>query len=351
MSKGKRKFIGFRNTNDISEKMAIKSKTPNHELSLSAALRLFVNAKEAENVRPRTIEEYLNHIRYLTDFLKMHLDVAEVLLSMITSENIYAYINHLKNDKIQYEDVWGRNKGIVGLSPTTINIRLRTLRTMCRFWHNENLIEHNPMEHIKNIRQDTDDSVRGFTDSEVRIILESYDVALFSDWRDKILCLLMLDTGLRPTEALELPISSIDFTSLSLEIYANVSKNRRSRIVPVSLEISKMLRALIDETESYFGKQSRVFVSAYGKPISADTFRKRLNRRKKRLGFERLSPNQFRHTFCRNYILNGGDIFTLQRIVGHRDIKTTRKYVQVDFEHVERQHESYSPINKILYRN
>ncbi|MGX2961848.1 tyrosine-type recombinase/integrase [Peribacillus sp. JNUCC 23] len=56
----------------------------------------------------------------------------------------------------------------------------------------------------------------------------------------------------------------------------------------------------------------------------------------------------FRHTFCRNYILNGGDMFTLQKIVDHADIKTTRKYIQMDSEHVRQQHNRYSPAHRVL---
>lgn len=353
MSKKKRKFIEFRALESNSKLLTSDGRKPEHEQSLRSALKMFVNAKEAENVRPRTIEEYYKHIRYFSDFLKIHLDVVEVDLSLFTSENIYAYINYLKNEKERYNGIQGRSKGYIGLSPTTINIRLRTLRTMCRFWHNKKLLEENPMEFIKPLRHDidVDDSVRGFTERELPVILNSFDERRYSEWRDKIICLLMLDTGLRPTEAVELPKESLDFKTLTIEVFADVAKSRRSRIVPMSKDIARLLRDLIKETEAYFGDSNRVFLSSYGDEITASTFRKRLNRKKVAIGFDKLSPNQFRHTFCRSYIMNGGDLFTLQKIVGHQDIKTTRKYVQVDYDHIEQQHHKYSPIKKILYRN
>lgn len=93
MSKKKRKFIEFRALESNSKLLTSDGRKPEHEQSLRSALKMFVNAKEAENVRPRTIEEYYKHIRYFSDFLKIHLDVVEVDLSLFTSENIYAYIN------------------------------------------------------------------------------------------------------------------------------------------------------------------------------------------------------------------------------------------------------------------
>ena len=75
-------------------------------------------------------------------------------------------------------------------------------------------------------------------------------------------------------------------------------------------------------------------MSAFGYDFTADAFRRRLNRLKSKLNLSRLHPHMFRHTFARNYILNGGDLFTLQRILDHAEINTTRKYVQMDNEHI-----------------
>ncbi|WP_420490850.1 tyrosine-type recombinase/integrase [Neobacillus drentensis] len=85
--------------------------------------------------------------------------------------------------------------------------------------------------------------------------------------------------------------------------------------------------------------------------FTEDAFRRRLNRLKGKLNIPKLHPNMFRHTFARNYVLNGGDIFTLQRILDHADIQTTRKYVQMDNEHIREQHNKFSPLRNIIKRN
>ena len=91
-------------------------------------------------------------------------------------------------------------------------------------------------------------------------------------------------------------------------------------------------------------------MNAFGEDFTADAFRRRLNRLKRKLGIERLHPHMFRHTFARNYILNGGDIFTLQKILDHADIQTTRKYIQMDKEHLRQQHNKFSPVRKLINR-
>lgn len=91
-------------------------------------------------------------------------------------------------------------------------------------------------------------------------------------------------------------------------------------------------------------------MNAYGEDFTADAFRRRLNRLKQKLNIPKLHPHMFRHTFARNYVLNGGDIFTLQRILDHADIQT-RKYVQMDSEHIREQHNKFSPLRNIIKRN
>lgn len=346
-----RKFVANRKRRVI-RKEADKIFKPilSEDYTLQQALTIFIRAKEAENVRPRTIQEYIRHIQYLSDYMTEILGLSRAKLSDLDADLIRGYIRYLLTNKRRYEGVNGRKDTYVGLSPTTVNIRLRTLKTMCRFWYREGMSPSNAMENIKSVNQDEVDEVEGIDDSILEILLASYDESQFADWRDKVLCLLLLDTGLRPTEAAELTIDRVDFATLALSVPSQVSKVRTNREVPISKETAKMLKDLYEESLEYFGETEFVFNTAYGEPFSADSFRKRLNRRKDGLGISKLSPNMFRHTFCRDYLLNGGDLFTLQRIVDHRDIKTTRKYVQMNEKHIRHQHNKYSPAKKFMRR-
>lgn len=349
----KRKYIGTRVrkvTQPTTVQQPSKNRQHEHDLTLQQALTLFIRAKEAENVRPRTIRNYMNHITYLSDYMTEVRGFRNAYLKDLTADLIRDYISYMLNEKRRYEGLEGRKDKTVGLAVDTINIRLRTLRTMCRFWHAEGLIEENPMANIKQLRKDADDEVPGLTDAEIDLLLSSYDVSQFAEWRDKILILLMLDTGLRPGEACELTIDRVDFDLYTLYVPSQIAKNRRNREVPMSREVAKLLEELYEESLQYFGETEFIFNNAYGEPYTADAFRKRLNRRKKKLGMEKLSPNMFRHTFCRKYLLNGGDIFTLQKIVDHKDIATTRKYVQMGMDDVQAQHNKYSPAKRILKR-
>jgi len=323
-------------------------RTVAEEYTIREALEIFISAKEAEGIRPRTVLDYRQHAEYFARYMQND----EFLISEITPERIREYVNYLRKERRAYDGDDTRVKSEKGLSVNTINTRLRTMKTMCIFWYGEGMIYSNPMMGIKMMRDDELEEVPGLTDEEVDKVLNSYDEKQFAEWRDKTLVLLLLDTGMRINEAVNLQVEQIDFKRPSVYVSSQIAKNRKRRDIPLSREVAKRLRLLIEETRQYFGNDVQyLFMTAYGEDFSADTFRRRLNRLKRRLDIPRLSPHMFRHTFARNYVLNGGDIFTLQQILDHADIKTTRKYVQMDDEHVRSQHNKFSPVRRLLKRS
>lgn len=317
------------------------------EYTLEEALEIFLRAKIAEGVRERTLFEYKRHIRYLADYLAVHQPTFK-FINHLTPSMIRDYINFSKNKKA-YEGDSIREKSTT-LSANTINIRLRTLRTMCKFWFLEKVIPDNPMENIKLIKQDAEEEVKGFSDKELGLILNYFNERNFGEWRDKILVLLLLDTGMRINEAISIQVSNIDFKDSSIFIPPEENKNRKGRHIPLSREITRELKNLHGECVSYFGSHDRLFMNAYGEPLTGDTIRRRLFKVGSALGIPKVHPHRFRHTFIRNYILNGGDLFTLQKIVDHANITTTRKYVQMDDVHIKEQHNKFSPVRKYMKR-
>lgn len=339
----KRTFIGNRGLKDTSQ----VPQPRNVSYTIMEAIDIFVRAKTAEGLRPGTIKGYHDIFRYFLQWLDD--DITNI--SEINADIIRNYINYLRTERTPYAEDPQRKRSGKGLSVYTINIRIRGLSTFFRFLFNEGILPTNPMKNISQVRDDAHEEVPGIPDEQIDAILASYDDRQFAQWRDKTLILLLLDTGLRIGEALSLSADQVDFKELSITVPSQIAKNRKSREIPISREVVKRLRQLLDETEQYFGEGCNLFMNAYGEEFTNDAFRRRLNRLKRKLNITKLHPHMFRHTFARNYVLNGGDIFTLQRILDHADIQTTRKYVQMDNEHIREQHNKFSPLRNIMKRN
>lgn len=133
----------------------------------------------------------------------------------------------------------------------------------------------------------------------------------------------------------------------SIKLEAHETKTRRSRTVPLSSKTAKLLSDYMKETEE-FGAET-LFVTYDGRPMIAASWRDRLSDYGDMAGIKnkRVSPHTFRHTGALFYILNGGDPFSLQKILGHSDMSMVRKYIQMSNADVKRQHNSFSPLKGI----
>jgi integrase/recombinase XerD len=317
------------------------------ELSLDNAVDMVVAGKRTEGMRDRTLRDYVKMWGYFANWLLEHYEVEYI--SELTPEMFRNYINYMKYDKPRY----GGHKYIqedqgIGLSDTTININLRCLRSMLNYLVREELLEVSPMAKIKMLRQDTDDLTNCFTDDEVKAILQQPDLKDFVGYRDFVAINLLLDSGLRIQELLNLRMGDIDFQTRFITVQKEVSKNRKARLVPISAYSVKLLLQLAEENKRHF-KTDRIFLSSYGEPLGANHFTKRLKYHAKNACVEgkKVTAHVYRHTWAKNMISNGCDAFTLQKIGGWADMRTMRKYIQMDVKEMRRSHDDYSPLTKL----
>lgn len=326
MRKGK-KVVKRRNVANNSKEIA---------MPLDQAFDYFLTIKKTEGVRDRTVLDYRHHFEYFTDWLGGKSEN----LTDITTQTIRAYIVFMQEEK--FNDKTGEN----GLSNYTINIRLRFLKTFFNTLMSDGVIETNPAEPVKLLRVD-EDTFDPLTGEEIRRLLDAPDESYYTQFRDKVAMYLFLDTGMRINEVFNLEESEINFKGRTIELPASKNKNRKPRIIPLSPTVVRLLIELVSENKQHFDSPY-VFLSNFGERYRANSFRRRLLIYKERAGIEkRVSPHSLRHQFCRDYILNGGDIFTLQRIVGHADIQTTRKYVQMTGADIKEQHAEFSPVARL----
>ncbi|MFS0647042.1 tyrosine-type recombinase/integrase [Siminovitchia sp. 179-K 8D1 HS] len=316
------------------------------KLTLDQALDYVLSGKRAEGVRDRTLKDYSNMFRYFTDWL---LDNYEVEFVDELSPDVFRnYINYMKYDKRKYtgHKYIDADKQDVGLSDTTININLRCLRSLFNYLAHEDLIEVNPMEKVKLLRQDFD-LTNCLTDDEVKSILKEPNLRDYVGFRDFVAINVLLDSGIRAQELISLRSGDIDFTTRFITIPGEVSKNRKPRLVPVSTHVIKLLLQLIDENRLHF-KTDRIFLSSYGEPLGQNQFNKRLKYYADKAGVtgKKVTAHVYRHTWAKNMILNGCDPFTLQKIGGWADIRTMRRYIQMDTEEMRRSHDDVSPLNR-----
>ncbi len=319
-------------------------------LTLGQALDMVISAKRAEGLRERTITDYVKNYGYFVEWLSTHYEIEYV--DELSPDIFRDYINYLMYDARRYDGhkhINAENQRI-GLSDTTVNIRLRTYKAIFNHLEREDLIEVNPISKIKLIRQDID-LTNCLSDDEVKAILAQPDQRDFVGYRDYVAISIFLDSGLRISELLSLRIPDVDFQTRFFTIQGDKSKNRKPRLVPFSNHTAKLLLQLIGENRQHF-TTDRIFMSSFGEPLGANHFNKRLKYYGEKAGIEgkKMTAHVYRHTWAKNMILNGADAFTLQKMGGWADIRTMRRYIQMDTEDMRTSHDQFSPMNKFAKR-
>ena len=153
--------------------------------------------------------------------------------------------------------------------------------------------------------------------------------------RDRALIYLLLDTGVRIGEAMGLQDQDLGPSSIT------VDGKTGPREVPISPEIRSQLIDIAGESYIFEGDNGHLTTHTAYYTVRKAFLAAGIRGRK-------LGPHTLRHTFGRHFIMAGGDAFSLQRILGHTDIQTTRIYVELNTTDIIRQHHKFTPIRAAL---
>jgi site-specific recombinase XerD len=159
--------------------------------------------------------------------------------------------------------------------------------------------------------------------------------------------ILMLDTGLRAGEIASAELVKFKPVECCLKV---MGKGKKERIVPVGVEAQTAVSEYINYIRSEMAKPDckRLFVSKDGGPITENTIKLFFSRLKKKSGITRLHAHLCRHTFAINYILNGGDIYSLKEILGHTTLEMVNRYLHFTKAQITARHREFSPMDRIL---
>ncbi len=157
--------------------------------------------------------------------------------------------------------------------------------------------------------------------------------------------MLLLDTGLRLSEVSALQLGDINFAEGHIKV---MGKGARERTVPLQRKLKKLLKQYLAHRGSDID-DDHVFITVDYTPMSNRTIQERIEiiSGKAGLGNIRTSPHTWRHTFARMYILNGGDPFSLKKILGHKSWEMVHHYVNLFGTEVISQHKKASPLENL----
>lgn len=200
--------------------------------SLNDLFAVFYEAKEAEGRAYNTLQQYKYNYQSFVKYLEAK--QLEVNLNTITTDVIRKYILYMMKEVVKFDNhKYKPNESkVVGLSPITINTRLKTLRVVFQFLEEEGILSRNPMKPVKNVVE-IEEKIEVLTVEELNALLRIPNQRDYSGFRDYVLMTVLLDGMTRISETLALKVSDIDFQSQIIMIQAKNAKSRKSRMIPI----------------------------------------------------------------------------------------------------------------------
>jgi len=284
----------------------------------------FLSTRRLRNLSPNTITFYSQHLNKFLEFIESN--YPDVSLDHIDHNILREYVSELKENH----------------SAGGVNHHIKVLKILFKFIVEEGVISENPSKKISRIKTDQT-NITTFSNSQIAAMLEVTKHQMdFPGIRNYALITLLYDTGCRISELLELKVDDIQ---LDEKILTVKGKGGKGRVVPFGDRSLISLVKYLNKRNKLFGKESVIFLTKFGDPLSLRMTDKIIERigNKAKVENVRLSAHTFRHTFAKNWLMNGGDIFSLQKILGHKTLDMVRNYVNITFRDIQSQHSKFSP--------
>jgi len=275
------------------------------KISVEELWERFISMKR-KRVRPRTMETWKPRLNF---WKEKHLQ---------KSKN-FSLLPPLIIDKIvdELSDKY---------SAKTVNDYVNVLQQIYRYAKDLNLLQQNPAEKIKRLKESPEKLPRFLSKKEVSGILKH------SNDFYKNLFQFFLYTGMRRDEVRFLEWSEIDLKNKIIRLGNKenfTTKSGKSRNIPMHPIVEKILKKRPQDT-------TLVFESPEGGEFGRGTWRTVLLQAAKRANVKDVTLHTFRHTFASWLVMEGVDLNTVRELLGHSDIKTTMKYAHLAPEHVKR---------------
>ena len=327
-------------------------------MSLQQMVEIFMDYCISKQLRPKTMKGYEQALRLFIRWVRERYGVDSV--EKLKEAHIRAYIVELqKRGKYTFcaddrsnaaNHPSHRSDYKNTISNTTINNYLRNIRVFCCWLVENEYIEKSPMRRVKLLPQER--LAKSYMeDPEVLKLMKSMDKRVFSEYRDLLVMMVMLDAGTRIGETLSIEDEQLNIDMRSIHLPAEKTKGRRARTVYFSTKTARELKRWIQYRNKNCDACCLFPVQQSGGRLAVRNYEANFRRYMKRSAInKRVTPHTFRNNFAKRCLMNGMDIYTLSRILGHASVTVTEKaYLDVTEEDIKKRYVKFSPVNAIYY--
>lgn len=270
----------------------------------------FIFDCRVRGLSPRTVRNYEKQTAY---FLRFLLSKGITKVEDVTTLHIKSYINAQQERECK---------------PSYINDLLKAVKCLFAYAYNEGYISTKVTKNVHNVKEPRV-LIHTFSEREIKDMIEYYRGSNYLDIRNKLILMLLFDTGIRISELMNLKPEQIRDSYILI-----YGKGRKERIVPKSPIISKwLIKYFVARDKQFFCREAEdyVFLSKNGRKLTEEAICKFMKQAAIAVGVNpkvRVSPHTCRHTFAHQQLKNGLDLYSLSRLLGHESISITQVYLE-----------------------
>ena len=229
-------------------------------------------------------------------------------------------------------------------NPGGVHSIFRSIRAFLRWVEFDDIVENwkNPIKRVRSPKVSIP-PIHGVAISDFTAMIKTCTVTSGTGKRDEAILLMLLDTGVRVTELLNMDIK--DANMVTAEVLIPTANSRKPRVVYFGVKTKHVLRGYLRSRKD---DCQALFVTDEGSRLTYDGLRAILTRRGELAGLKEIpSAHDFRRTMALEFLRNGGDIYSLQRILGHASMAVLWRYLAQTDTDGKNAHRKYSAVDRL----
>lgn len=274
-------------------------------ININKSVEEFIHSRIAEGRSAQTVRYYIQRLRLFTNWIAAR---GIATWDQITLPHLREYLIDLDAD--------GRTQG-------GVHANYRAVRALMRWvWDEYDLTTRCPADkwRCKN-RQPA--PIPGITIEEVDKLMTAAQLTNYPE-RDKAFLAVLVDTGLRRAEIMNLTMRDVNLTDMSIRV--EHGKGDKPRTVYFGRDTKRLLRKYLNQLEDV-SQNDPFWISRYGEALTDHGARSMLRRLYKISGVPDYGFHAFRRCFALERKRNGDDALTVSRALGHSSLEVTKRYL------------------------
>jgi integrase/recombinase XerD len=303
-------------------KIVLRTKsTVNPAVQMEEYFAEFIRYSKAKNLSPVTIADYQREFKSFHNFYNGN-------IKDISENTVIQYIEHLQKRNI---------------ATTTVNTALRHIRAILNYWAYQNYCRPVKIKLLRVGEQIKDT----YTDEEISRLLKKPNIktSSFRELRTWAVINFFIGTGCRLSTLTAVRIGDIDWEN-ELIAYTH-TKNKKAQYTPLSRQLSSVLQEYLRHRGG--DEEDFLFPSENNTKLISTSVAHDIARYNRKRGVNKTSAHLFRHTFAKNWILQGGDPLRLQKVLGHSTLTMAQHYANLYKHDLKAAFEEFNLLSRLKF--